>query len=277
MKNGQHTVLCVDDDINILNSLKRLLRKEDYILLTASCGAEALSIMEEARVDLVISDQRMPEISGIEFLSTVKDKYPDTIRIVLSGYTDIDTITESVNKGHIYKIILKPWNDQNLILEIRQALKQFDLIQTNKDLHKTIVEQNDELKVINENLEVIINERTKDLEIQNKALELSRAILEEIPLPIIGVSKEMMIVFQNKSARELSDINNIHIGGDTSDFFQKELEEKIEAVLNTSNWNSIDKCPLGDHNYDIEIRPLSGDFKGKGVVLTLEQNSEHQH
>jgi DNA-binding NtrC family response regulator len=83
---------------------------------------------------MVISDQRMPKMSGTEFLAALKTKYPDVLRIILSGYTEVDSITESINKGHIYKFLSKPWNDHNLKLEIKQALEQYDLIQANKKL-----------------------------------------------------------------------------------------------------------------------------------------------
>jgi len=131
MKDYRHTVLCVDDEVNILRSLKRLLRKEDYRLLTASSGEQGLEILKENAVNLVISDQRMPGMSGIEFLARVKEEYPDIIRAILSGYTEVDAIMDSINRGHIYKFLLKPWNDQNLILDIRQALEHCDLIQSN--------------------------------------------------------------------------------------------------------------------------------------------------
>ncbi len=102
MNDYLHTVLCVDDEQNILNSLKRLLRKEDYQILTATGGIDGLKILNDNDVHLVISDQRMPEMSGIEFLAKVKGKHPDVIRIVLTGFTDVDSITDSINKGFHY-------------------------------------------------------------------------------------------------------------------------------------------------------------------------------
>ena len=146
MNPEQHTVLCVDDEENILNSLKRLLRKESYKLMTARSGTEGLKLLEENDVNLVICDQRMPGMSGIDLMAQVNAEYPDVIRIVLTGYTDVDAITESINKGHIYKFLLKPWNDQNLKMEIRQALEQYELVQANKRLHEQVLEQNNELK-----------------------------------------------------------------------------------------------------------------------------------
>ncbi len=123
-----HTILCVDDEQNILNSLKRLLRKEGYRLLTAGSGAEGLKILAENDIHLVISDQRMPEMNRTEFLGKVKEIYPEVIRIVLSGYTEVDSITELINKEHIYKFMLKPWNDNDLKVTVRQAIEALELI-----------------------------------------------------------------------------------------------------------------------------------------------------
>ncbi|MDY6852528.1 MAG: response regulator, partial [Thermodesulfobacteriota bacterium] len=171
MTDKHHTILCVDDEGNILSALKRSLRKEKYNLLLASSGTEALKVLSENEVQLVMSDQRMPGMDGTEFLSKVKEKFPDVIRIILTGYTDVDSITEAINQGNIYKFFLKPWNDQHLKLEIEKALEQYDLIQTNKQLHETVVEQNTKLLKINENLESLVQERTMHLEVQNRALE----------------------------------------------------------------------------------------------------------
>jgi len=156
MRDKKHTILCVDDEKNILNSLKRLLRKEAYRLVTASGGKEGLEKLAAEEISLVVSDHRMPEMSGTEFLQKVKNQYPDIIRIILTGYTEVDSITESINRGHIYKFLLKPWNDQNLILEIRQALDQYDLVKANKKLNNEVIKKNAELKRINENLEMLV-------------------------------------------------------------------------------------------------------------------------
>ena len=271
MNDYQHTVLCVDDEQNILHSLKRLLRKEGYQLLTTKSGIEGLKILKENDVHLVITDQRMPEMSGTEFLAQVKENYPDVIRIALTGYTEVDSITASINKGHIYKFILKPWNDQNLKLEIKQCLEQYDLVQSNKRLHKKVLQQNEELKRINENLEVLIQNRTMELEIQNQALELSHAILEDLPIPIIGISSEMMIVLINSKAQALPFSNGgIEIGKRLSDFFSSDVEEKIAGVLNTDTDDAFNGYIFSEATYDLGFVPLSGRFCGKGVVMTLK-------
>ncbi|HUU41535.1 MAG TPA: response regulator, partial [Desulfatiglandales bacterium] len=235
MNGCKHNILLVDDEEKILHSLNRLLRKEGYQLFTASSGAEALRILEENEVHLAISDQRMPQMSGTEFFASVKDRYPDMIRIILTGYTEVDSITESINKGHIYKFLLKPWNDQGLKLEIRKALDHYDLIQANKQLHEKVLKQNQELKKINENLGILVRERTRELEMQNKALELSRAILEDLSLPIIGVGIEGIIVLTNREAESLS-INGrgIKVGEEIVHYFSNNIIEQMESVLKTN-------------------------------------------
>lgn len=272
MNEHQHTVLCVDDEQNISHSLKRLLRKEAYRLLTASSGAEGLKLLEENDVHLVISDQRMPEMSGTEFLSIVKERYPHAIRIVLTGYTEVDAITESINKGHVYKFFLKPWNDQSLKLEIKQALDQYDLIQDNKLLDQKVLQQNEELKRINENLEALVQERTKELEIQNQVLELSQAILEDFPLPIIGVSAEGGVVLINQEAQALSfNGKSVEIGKELVDYFSTDAQEKMAGVLATNTTQTLKSYQLSGNAYDIYFAPLSGKFRGQGVVLTLRR------
>lgn len=272
MDEHQHTILCVDDEVNVLRSLKRLLRNEGYRLLTATSGNEGLKLLEENEVHLVISDQRMPEISGTEFLARVKEDYPDAIRIVLTGYTEVDSITESINKGHIYKLLLKPWNDQSLRLEIKQALEQYDLIQANKVLHQKIIQQNEELKRINENLEILAQDRTNDLEIQNQALELSRTVLENLPVPIVGVSSEGMIVLINYQAQTLRfHGQGIEIGRELEDYFSTDLQEQVVGVLATNTSEIVKGYRFSNGAYDIDLTPLSGRFHGGGVVLTFKQ------
>jgi len=272
MNDDNHTVLCVDDEQNILHALKRLLRKDGYRLLTASSGDEGLKILEQNDVHLVISDQRMPEMSGTEFLARVKESYPDALRIVLTGYTEVDTITESINKGHIYKFFLKPWNDQSLRLEIKQALDQYDLIQANKTLHGQVLQQNKELSKMNENLEVMVQERTKELEIQNQALELSHAIVEDVPAAILGASADGEIVLINKAAQSLPGFGQrIQLGNNLNDYFSTEVEEKMATALSTNTPQTLKDHPLSGKGYDINLAPLSGRFCGKGVVVTLRE------
>jgi response regulator RpfG family c-di-GMP phosphodiesterase/aryl carrier-like protein len=271
MADFKHTVLCVDDEKNILSAMKRLLRKEDFQLLTCSSGEEALTLMEVNDVHVVISDQRMPKMNGTEFLKLVKENYPDAIRIILTGYTDVDSITESINEGHIYKFFLKPWNDHNLKLEIRQALEQYDLIKANKKMHEKILKQNEDLRMMNERLEELVKARTRSLEIQNQALQISHSILENLPLAIIGVSAEKMVVLVNQAAQTLlGEEKLIGIGESTADTLPTGFDALIGETLRSNCPMRIKKQLIDNELYSINMLPLTGRFSGKGMVITLE-------
>jgi len=117
------TLLLVDDEINILNALSRTLRRDGYRIVTATCAEEALEILGRDAIDVIVSDQRMPGITGTELLSKVKEMHPEIVRIVLSGYTDLDAITDAINQGAIYKFLTKPWDDEELRTQIRDAFR----------------------------------------------------------------------------------------------------------------------------------------------------------
>lgn len=118
------TLLVVDDEPQILNALRRLLAEEGYRILLAGDANEGLELLARERVQVVVSDQRMPRMSGTEFLSRVKVMYPDTVRIILSGHTDLETVTQAVNEGAVYRVLAKPWDTEALRGHIRNAFRE---------------------------------------------------------------------------------------------------------------------------------------------------------
>lgn len=125
----QHTLLIVDDEENVLHALLRLLRSDGYRILTAVNGEAALAQLAANEVHVILSDQRMPGMPGTELLGIAREKYPDAIRMMLTGYTELTTVTEAVNRGGIYKFLVKPWDDALLQRNIREAFEQYDLSQ----------------------------------------------------------------------------------------------------------------------------------------------------
>src|SRR5262245_66397915 len=109
-----HTVLVVDDEVNILRALQRLLRHEEMNVLTTERASDALEIVAREPVQLVVTDQRMPEMSGVDLLSKVRERQPDVVRMLLTGYTEMDVAVDAINRGQIYRLITKPWNDDEL-------------------------------------------------------------------------------------------------------------------------------------------------------------------
>jgi len=272
MNDNQHNILCVDDEPNVLRALKRLLRKENFGIFTASSGKEGLQILATETIHLVICDQRMPEMSGIEFLSRVRGSYPDIVRITLTGYTEVDAITESINQGYIYKFFLKPWNDQALKLEIRKALEHYELSIDNRRLNRALVEKNRDLEIMNANLEGLVRERTEELAFRNQALEVSHAILEDLPLPVVGVSADGMVVLANAEARKLfEDRGGFELGMSVGDFFPLEMQRLIEGVLKDHTSRTSEDLGICSHVCGVCCIPLSGRFRSHGVILAFKR------
>lgn len=117
----QWTILFVDDEVRLLRSIQRGLLDEPYNLLFAESGQEALKLLEENQVHIIVTDMRMPEMSGLDLLRIVKEKYPHIVRIVLSGYTQVTTLLTAINQGEIFRFITKPWKMEG---EFKEILKQ---------------------------------------------------------------------------------------------------------------------------------------------------------
>lgn len=130
----QRTVLLVDDEPNVINALKRLLHPEGYQILTANSGAEGLQKLAQYKVNVIISDQRMPHMTGVEFLGQVSETWPDTVRIVLSGYADFSAVTGAINEGAIYKFFTKPWDDVQMLANVYEAFRHAELNEKNEQL-----------------------------------------------------------------------------------------------------------------------------------------------
>lgn len=169
----QVQVLLVDDEENILKSLRRLLMGEDMDVLTANSGQEGIDILKKSdgNIGVIVSDQRMPGMSGVEFLERAREINPDAVRIVLTGYADVTAAVDAINRGGAYRYITKPWQDEELVQVIRDAMKQYSLVRENRRLNEVIKRQNEELKKWNAQLEVYVQEQTIEIQKKNEKLE----------------------------------------------------------------------------------------------------------
>jgi response regulator RpfG family c-di-GMP phosphodiesterase len=164
-------LLCVDDEENVVRSLKRLFMSEDYEVLTALSGPEALKLLEENEIPVIISDQRMPVMSGAKFLEKSREVSPDSIRIILTGYADVEAAISAINQGGAYRYVSKPWNDAEMLHIINEALEKYTLIRENRYLTELTRRQNEELMKWNSELEFYVQQHTIDLSNQNKELK----------------------------------------------------------------------------------------------------------
>jgi len=151
MPENKITILYVDDEENNLFSFKATFRIK-YHILTALSGDEALKILEANQVHIIVTDQRMPEMTGVEFLERVLEKYPDPMRILLTGYADMGAVVDAVNKGKIFHYLAKPWNEEELDMTITRAYQKY---LENAELKK----MNQKLEVSNEQLEFLLRQK----------------------------------------------------------------------------------------------------------------------
>lgn len=159
----KHTILCVDDEIDNVEALERLFRKK-YTVLKAKSGAEGLVFLKRQKVALIISDQRMPQQTGVEFLKESIEYAPEAIRILLTGYTDIESVIEAINSGEIYRYITKPWDPVDLTNTVDKAIERYDLSAELKDKNEKLKNAYDELKSLDDaknNFMMLINHELK--------------------------------------------------------------------------------------------------------------------
>ena len=162
LKSPKRTLLLVDDEPNIVSALKRLFRRDGHEILTANSGDEGLQVLAKHSVDIIISDQRMPGMTGVEFLRAAKVLYPDTIRIVLSGYTELQSVTDAINEGAVYRFLTKPWDDEALREQIDKAIQHRQMFEDNRQLEMQVHNTNRELMAANRKLHDVLQQLQQD-------------------------------------------------------------------------------------------------------------------
>jgi signal transduction histidine kinase len=217
----------VDDDPRIRSSVKRALRSEPYDLLLAESGQQALKIMADRTVQVVVSDMGMPGMGGIRLLIKVAEQSPDTVCMILSGESDINIILEAINSGKIYQYILKPWDNDNLKIVIRQALNLWDLRRERESLLEA-------LQTYNRHLEELVAQRTRQVLAVERQADIGRYASQIVhnlsnPLSAISASLELLATYVGGNQLDKKKLGKIlTIGQDAAG----DLREMIVGILN---------------------------------------------
>jgi response regulator RpfG family c-di-GMP phosphodiesterase len=284
-------LLFVDDEVNVLSSLKRLFRPFGYRIFTAEGGAQWLEIMEKEVVDIVISDMRMPEMNGAQFLQKVNERWPETIRILLTGYAEISATIDAVNKGHIYRYISKPWEDNDIVLAIKQALHQKQLEKANQGLEELTRKQNEELKDLNANLEQKVKARTEEVRQTMGFLEVAHEKLKKGFITSIRVFSNLIEMREGVMA------GHSHRVAELSRAIAKQMamsETEIQDVFLAALLHDVGKIGLPDFLLEKPFASLTNEerlevmkhpVKGQTALMALEQlqgaakliRSHHEH
>ncbi len=184
-------VLFLDDEESILDGIQRLFIKEPYGIFTAGKADQARDILSKEKIKVVVSDQRMPEIQGIKFLQEVKEKYPDAVRILFTGYTDFSAAEEAINVGEVYRFISKPWKTAELLSTIRQSIEHYDLIIEARN-------KKEELEVTNKKLKAMY-------EMQK---EFTSTVSHELRTPLASIKTAIDIVMSGTAGDITKDQKN---------------------------------------------------------------------
>ncbi len=159
----KHSILCVDDEIDNVDALERLFRPK-YRVLKATSGDQGLALLKKEQVSLILSDQRMPEMTGVEFLEKSLSTHPEAMRILLTGYTDIDSVIAAINSGQIYRYLTKPWDPVDLLNTVDQAIERYEMGQQLKEKNQALEKALAELKNLDEaknHFMILINHELK--------------------------------------------------------------------------------------------------------------------
>jgi diguanylate cyclase (GGDEF)-like protein/PAS domain S-box-containing protein len=274
---GQHdrkrTLLIVDDEESVASSLKRLFRKDNYQIITANSGAQGLQRLAECAVDVIISDQRMPEMTGVEFLRRAKELYPDTIRMVLSGYTELKSITDAINEGAIYKFLTKPWDDKRVRAHVQEAFHQKEMADENQRLDHEVQRANEQLAKVNGQLQGLLAAQRLQINREETSLVLAREILENMPVPVIGLDQDGMVAFMSADAETLFDGAGMVLGANMNDLPFPELIRHWQDC--DGRYHDVD---LNGGSYRLVCRPLNGCVSSRGVLMVLTPNAiDHDH
>ncbi len=199
----RRTLLLVDDEANILSSLKRVFRRDGYKVLTACSGVEALDLLANTEVDVIVSDQRMPGMAGVDFLRKAKELWPDTIRMTLSGFTDLQSIIDAVNEGAVFKFLTKPWDDERLREHVAQAFRQKELADENRRLHQQVASASIEQATLNRRMGALLAQQREHVELAQASASGVRELLEMMPAAVLGVDPEGTLAYANLRASDL--------------------------------------------------------------------------
>ena len=264
-------LLLVDDEENIVRSLVRLLRRDGYNILTANSGKEGLEVLSQnSGIGVIVSDQRMPEMSGVEFLSEVKELYPDTVRIVLSGYTDLNSVTDAINRGAIYKFLTKPWEDDLIRENIKGAFKHFELVKENKRLTEELKHANEMLEGDKKELQQNVREKSLTLEINLHTLQVAQEILDKLPIAVLGIGDDDVIAVANEKAHRMFESSpGALIGQSTKTVMDASLIDLYKKNTQSANgeWHDVN----GPNQTPLKAQSLQmgEDSESRGSVVVV--------
>ena len=263
-------LLLVDDEENVLNALVRVLRRDGYTLYTATSVAQAFEILAMHPIEVVLSDQRMPEQNGTVFLSNVKRDYPTTVRLMLSGYTEVGAVTEAINEGSIYKFLTKPWDDGQLRANIREAFHRFEIEAQNQRLHREIESVNADLLQLNHVLEQELHAKNLRIRRDSSVACVMQEMIDHLPLGILGLDTAGELVWMNRRAAYFLNREGSELLGGTVDSLPESIRILLEDYLMWDEANATtESIIVGSKVLQVDIKPMGLHSRSEGCLVIL--------
>ena len=263
-------LLLLDDEEGILSALTRVLRRDGYRILRTCSAKEALCMLVSNEVGVIISDQRMPEMSGVDFLRRAKQLHPDSVRMVLSGYTDLQSVTDAINEGAVYKFLTKPWDDEQLRGLIREAFQYYGMKKERDSLLTQLVAANEELSRAKLLLETQVDEKALESLRNMDFLRVSQEVLECLPAGVVGVDEDGMIVVANNKADEI--LGAAMIGGIAAESLPPALHEQVMRTMRGGSGETRCWKTLQGAEFTCWSHCMGASSQAQGAVLVLASN-----
>lgn len=197
----ERVLILVDDEPNVLSSLGRVFRGEGYRIASGQSGEEGLALLEAHPMAVVVSDQRMPHMNGAEFLSEATRRFPNTVRIILSGYTELNSVFDAINRGAVWKFLTKPWDDVLLREQVREAFEQLELRWRNARLIEEVQAKNAELERLNCRLSQQVASAASEASLSERSFMQAQRLLDTLPLAVLSISADGAIEAANDTAK----------------------------------------------------------------------------
>lgn len=269
----QARILFVDDEPQILKSIRRHFLDEPYEVLTASSAKEGLKMLEDTPAEVVVSDYRMPEMNGGEFLKRVSEQWPETSRLVLSGHADLSAVITAINDGEIFKFIGKPWNDHELKNAVHDGVEKYRSLMNLKRVAGESL--NIAADLFSEGLgqRAEMHSRNMELEKQVSTLRKYEAVFNSLNIPIVFFDKAGDMLELNIAALHYFDDAGLSVG---ADLLEKGLPDDLRcAIWNTLNGMEADlqnlRITMNNREKGAVVVPLSMDadyYEGAVLLLT---------
>ena len=167
VENGKRPILVVDDEPDMLDSLRSLLR-HDFEVYSAGSGAEGAAILEKQEIHVVMTDQRMPQMTGVDFLKKVKNDHPEAIRVIFTGYADIGAVIDAINQGNVFRYVSKPWDPEQLIATLQEGGRQYDLILERRQLLEDVKRNEEDWLTFDSHMQVARTDALSPVEMEQR-------------------------------------------------------------------------------------------------------------